>query len=355
MYKVSKNNFDLIRLVLSLIVFITHAEFMTKHSFFHYVSNLFQMSSVLAVNSFFIVSGFLIFMSYENTKSIGIFLRKRFSRIYPGYSFVVLFVAVFAIFISNSSLSDYLSSGFIPYLVSNLLTLNFLHSTLPGVFVNNAIHEVNGALWTIKIELMFYLSVPIIIYFIRKSNVIIVIFIVYILSLIYHEYFTYYGLSENISLYLKLAKQLPGQLSFFVSGALLYYYFDHFKKYRILYIIAAGLLFIYGCGYDWKLYKDSILWIFYPIALAFVVIYFATMFTYLGNFGRYGDFSFGVYIWHVPIIQTFIHFDILSKYPIFGPIFLIMTVVAFSIVSWHFIEKPFLNKKSHYIKVEHND
>jgi len=62
-----KNNFDFIRLVLALMVAIVHLGTLTQNIHIQQVSGYFD--SKLAVDAFFIVSGFLIFMSYEHSKS----------------------------------------------------------------------------------------------------------------------------------------------------------------------------------------------------------------------------------------------------------------------------------------------
>ena len=63
---------------------------------------------------------------------------------------------------------------------ANLIFLNFVHPTLPGVFEGNQLSEVNGALWTLKIEVMFYAAVPLLAWAFRKLGRLPVIAAVYL-------------------------------------------------------------------------------------------------------------------------------------------------------------------------------
>lgn len=76
------------------------------------------------------------------------------------------------------------------YVVANLAFLNFVHPTLPGVFEGNKIHEVDGALWTLKIEVMFYATVPIIAYLFRRFGRFSVLVTLYFVSAAYASFMT---------------------------------------------------------------------------------------------------------------------------------------------------------------------
>jgi len=64
-------------------------------------------------------------------------------------------------FLTNLSVAGYLSFDLIKYMIANLSFLNLIHPELPGVFENNYIQGVNGALWTIRFEVLFYMFIPV--------------------------------------------------------------------------------------------------------------------------------------------------------------------------------------------------
>jgi peptidoglycan/LPS O-acetylase OafA/YrhL len=345
MYKnTHTNNFDFLRVSLAIFVMIAHLVILTNSSSFAEVVDIFDNMAELAVDAFFIVSGFLIFMSFERSSSIKSYAIKRVQRIYPAYITVVLVTAFVLFSISNKSIDQYFSIEWIKYLLSNASFLNFLHNWLPGVFENNALQAVNGALWTIKIEVMFYISVPLISIFILRRSRFKGLIAVYLFSVIYSITCFYLAQDNDKSIYMLLQRQLPGQLAFFISGAFLYYYFEEFKENIFIYLTLA----LFGIFIS-SFFKYSFI---FPISFAVVVIYFATILKYLGNWGKHGDFSYGIYIWHFPIIQTFITLGWFKSSPILAVIGSVFTVFIFAYISWNFVEKPFLRKKSHYKAVE---
>jgi len=69
---------------------------------------------------------------------------------------------------------------------------------------------------------------------------------------------------------------------------------------------------------------------------------------HLGNFSKYGDFSYGVYILHWPILQTMISFGLTAINP---ALFLLMALSLIGLASflmWKLVESRFLASSSHY-------
>ena len=136
----------------------------------------------------------------------------------------------------------------------------------------------------------------------------------------------------------RIAKQLPGALAFFATGIVFYKNFSLLHKWKDYIIIPCLMLFIL----EHYILKTQIL---KPIAFGFMVFYIAYSFRFLNNFGKYGDFTYGIYIYHFPVIQLFVFLGLFNKYP---PLIIctlvLMVTLLLAIMSWYFIEIPYLSK-----------
>ena len=151
---------------------------------YYYASILAKFSIGSAVQCFFIISGYLIFQSYERSKSLKDYVIKRVKRLFPGLWFCILLTCILGLFLTNLPLNEYFGKDLVKYLIANFSTLNFLSPRLPGVFVGNPESGfVNGSLWTLKVELFFYISVPILFYIFKKRILLGVILVLIIATI----------------------------------------------------------------------------------------------------------------------------------------------------------------------------
>lgn len=332
------NNFDLLRFLLASVVFLVHAHVLSGEPQLAFLADYF--SSDYAVKAFFVVSGFLIFQSHDRSHSLRDYFGKRVRRIYPAYFAIVLICAVGGMALTTLPTGEYLTGGLAAYLVANLTFLNFLAPDLPGVFKDNIFQAANGALWTIKIEVMFYLLVPVIAYLFRRIGTVPVLFALYAASVAYWAMLSDFADRSGAEFYRMLARQLPGQLSYFMVGALLLYYGDRFRRWLpVAAAIAVPLL---------VLRLPVIHPALEPLLLGCLVIYLANGIGYLGNFGRYGDFSYGIYIIHFPVVQVLVAWGVFGN-PWLGLVCASLVILIGAWLSWHIVEKPFLNRSSHYV------
>lgn len=326
------NNFDFLRFLFAFLVVIGHAIILSEQPEFH--NDFLAMMPNYSVYCFFIISGFLIFSSYEKLNNLKKYVMNRSRRIFPAYFFVVSFFSFLLFFFSNVTVKEYFSIEWVKYLTSNLLFANFLQPCVNYVFASNRHCAVNGALWTIKVEIMFYAFVPILFYLIKnRTNTIknLILIGIYGLSIFYFDYVV------RLERY-ELARQFPGVLCYFISGIFLFVNIDFFKK-KITYLLPIAIVVIY---IEKQILVQNIIT---PFALGICIFWFAFSNIPLTNFAKYGDFSYGIYLVHFPIIQIFIQENLFEKYSYYALFLCIILILLFSVLLWNFIEKPILKRK----------
>jgi peptidoglycan/LPS O-acetylase OafA/YrhL len=319
-----KNNFDLFRILLASIVVFYHVGILVGNDLF---ANLFPGD--LAVHCFFVVSGFLITRSYLKNKELNSYFKARFLRVYPLYATVIIVCFVIGFFITNSD--NYFSDGF-RYLFFNFIFLNFLEPHLPGVFsANDNFGAVNGSLWTIKIEVMFYLSVPLIYgFFAKYITPVKLTMVTFFLSLACFYCLRYiidtYGITPSIN------NQLPSMMCFFMVGA-----FINFIKLDKMYVLFFLPVTFY-IHYNFEYYFLS------PLVAGVIVYCFVFLLPKISINKKVGDVSYGIYIWHFPVIQFYISVGFFQNFTV-GLILTIITVSILSYLSWHYIESKLVHRR----------
>ena len=345
------NNFDFLRFLLAFSVFICHFPTLTGVALSS-IGAPFGLIATFAVRCFFVISGFLIFMSYENSKSLREYCLKRINRIYPAYCFIIFATAFGLFFLSSFSWKNYfLRPEFFKYIFFNLAFASNIQQSLPGVFTENHSAVVNGPLWTIKIEILFYASVPILVFLLRRFNRLASIGLIYVFSYLYFVGMSLLFQKTGSAAFEQLSRQLPGQLSFFLSGALLYYYFNVFKKYAFLFFGIAVTIFVvqrYLPETNFVRPEVFMINLLLPLSLGIIIVFIAFFTPQLSLFSKYGDFSYGIYIFHFPILQILTALKFYSSFPSVALLATVFIVFGCAAVSWNFIEKPFLYRKNHY-------
>ena len=343
----SKNNLDCLRLILASIVFFYHSYVLSLVPALAGFDKYF--SAHFAVKAFFVISGLLIYRSYVRSSSAGSYFEKRVRRIYPAYFTVIVLSAVALCTMSSLSPAHYFGFGFWKYLCANLLFLNFLAPSLPGVFTSNSIPAVNGALWTLKIEVAFYLLVPVLYILSRRFGTKKVMATVFCLSCLWKYGFAFlaslehapalFTLDPSRNIYSQLDVQFPAQLVYFVAGILIMLYLDKLKlHFRAIAVITAGLYLLD----HWV--ARGVLDVFW---ISGIVLLFG-FWRYFGNFSKYGDFSYGVYIVHFPILQILIAFGIANLSPAVFLLTSVVLVALAAVLMWYLVESRFLTSSSHY-------
>jgi peptidoglycan/LPS O-acetylase OafA/YrhL len=164
----SDNNFNALRLIFALMVAAYHVVVLPWQGSGTPGENALAMMAEIGVQGFFVLSGYLVYASLERSSSLALYAEKRVRRLYPGYATVVVTCALAALVLSPEARANL--GAVAAYLGWNLIFLNFMAPDLPGVFEANRFSEVNGALWTLKIEVLFYLILPLLALLLRAAG-----------------------------------------------------------------------------------------------------------------------------------------------------------------------------------------
>lgn len=332
------NNFDALRLLAAAAVIFGHAHPLTKSAEVVVLGNSVQ---ALAVKIFFVVSGFLIATSWELDPNPVRYLRKRALRIFPGLAFLltltVLFLGPLA---TKLPLADYFASAATyKYFWSNLL-LQPVYALADLFPVNPYPAAVNGSLWSLPVEFLMYLAMPVVLVFSRigRGNALFVAFTFALLSVSIVALRMGGAAPAQVFYGTGLASVLDVAPYFFLGSV---YALTSLRKL----LEPAFALFIIGMTALFQpshaAVAETALYVLLPIC----VLSFGLASTpILRRAGRYGDFSYGLYLYGFVVQQA-----LLSVYPAMSALentFASLGIaLILAIVSWHLIESPALKFK----------
>lgn len=339
------NNFDLLRVLFASTVMVFHLGLLSQAGSLAWMRDI--VSGSFGLQGFFFVSGFLVTMSYDRSRDLKSYALKRARRIAPAYLTVVLGAALLLVFMSRLDWASYFSDpGWRSYVFWNVLLANFAAPDLPGVFDDNFKQAVNGSLWTIKIEAAFYCLVPVAAYLCRRAGFWRIMLAIFVASIAWRVGFDLLGRMTDSGFLSKLAIQIPGQLSFFAAGAIAY------ERTR-LGLSPPRLWMALAAAAAYALTSDLLHDLIAPLCVGVIVYWAAIAAPYLGRGGRYGDFSYGIYLYHWPIIQVFIALGWFKASPPVAAVGAIASVVIGAVLSWHLLEKRFLTHRKPLSPVTH--
>ncbi len=339
-----RNNFDLLRLAFAATVALVHAHVLSRAADLAWIAAV--LSSDVAVNGFFAISGFLITGSVDASRTLSRYAGKRVRRIYPAYIAVVALAALAGALLSELGPAAYLRSPELPrYLAANLSFLNFLQPTLPGVFASNPTDTaVNGALWSVRIEVLCYFGAPILWALCRRFPPWQVCGLAFAACLGLAAVCDAQYARTGSELWRLARVELPVQVACFVCGAAAWLHFDAFERHAHA-LLGAAVLCIAVRSVPFAGAAATAL---FPAALTVLVLYAAFVLPFAGNFARFGDLSYGVYVWHFPVIQLLVSRGVYAAHPLGALALTAALVLALALLSWHAVERPFLRRDSHY-------
>lgn len=342
-----ENSLDIIRLIAAMQVCILHSfEFMAPEktdTFFFEILRLFP-----GVPIFFFISGYLISKSYESTPNLLEYSRNRALRIYPALFICVLVNIIMVWSTGYLDSTDADASGILFLFAAKTTFLQFYNPEFMRGFGDGVL---NGSLWTICVELQFYLIVPFLYLIIndkqKLNNTKIILLIMLFLVANRLLYITADAYSNNILWKLYRVSFIPW-VYMFLTGMLVQRNFNTIAsvvtRFPIIITLAAYVITVLICrdmGLSFYGNNVSPIIFFILTLLVFHFSYFQPKQT--NKLLNGNDISYGVYIWHMPIVNQFLYYNYDSN-----ALFVILTItitIILSIFSWKIIEKPALSLK----------
>lgn len=348
-----QNNFDIIRLLAALQVAFFHAKGHLKVAESPVEGFIDFFKNFPGVPIFFTVSGFLIYQSYaRNSQNLRQYVVNRALRIYPGL-WVCLAATVLLLFVFR--IIDLSALVRLPFGLWLLAQLTFFQFFTPDLLRVWGVGTPNGALWTVSVELQFYALVPLVFWLLdrpfgaARPNKWLVVAALFGLSVLSYAFL---NTQPPDSLLAKLGAiaVLPYLYCFLVGivfavwwPALRPFIEGKFWGWLVGYV-AFCLVFSNGLG----LYKAH----YWPNAYGLVANVLLGVVTLSGAYSatsvsqkllRGFDVSYGVYIYQMLIINTYVATGRVGSYQF------LFEVIALSAVcgalSWHFVERKALGAK----------
>ena len=349
-YKFNVNNFDLIRLFAAFQVALHHGATHLGVSSGTFVGVVVELLNAFpGVPIFFFISGFLISRSYENNPSLSQFTKNRFLRLYPGL-FVCGVLTMLSIMLSG--FLEYESISFSSLVTWVFAQLSFFQFYDPDFLAGYGIGQTNGSLWTIYIEIQFYILIPIIYYILKSlcnSDASINKFLIASVFLFYIVQQAYVAGSGSDQVLFKLLKMtfLP-YFYMFLLGVVFQRFFVFFEGIlsgRFVYLLAGYGALYYVLSEFADVSLGNLLNPVLFFVLCCLVFSFAFSFRELsGKLLKRNDVSYGLYIYHMPVINFFMWLGLGGS-----ELYLILAIsitAMISVGSWLYVEKPCMKLKT---------
>jgi len=329
------NNFNLLRFLAATAVIFSHSYALTRHAA---DEPLLEWSGgttyfgLVGVTVFFIVSGFLVSKSLVERRTVGAFAAARVLRIYPALVAATLFSVALAGALSTLPWREFLADPeTLRFATRNSLGWQIKYF-LPGAFLDNPFpRAVNGSLWSVPIELSMYVACGVagaLTLLHRRVWFNIAFAAGFVIFSVRPDWFVLYASVPHVRL-LALA---------FAIGALAWVNREAIPLSPWVAAVALLLLSINPAG----MLRGP----FSLVLLAYVLLTFALHPKLrLAAFNRFGDYSYGLYVYAFPIQQALVNLN-----PDLGPSGLFAlaftATLAVAMASWHGMEKPALGLKS---------
>ncbi len=333
-----QNSFGVMRLLMALAVLISHCVFLQTGM--NTMEPLYRWTGYTlgqhGVQVFFILSGILVMQSLMTSESVRDYAIARSLRIFPALIVCILFTAlVLGSWLTTLPVGEYLKDKGVAAYIIKTATLMTGSAPLPGLFEHSpgmAKGVVNSSLWTLKYEVLCYIILAAIGWLAIRTKAYREVAIAAIaawLALI---------LYKRASIELGSQKSMFDVLRYFMlyfgTGVIAYVFRRHLPIHGAL-LVPLGIAFAVAIGTRFAEISAALF-------LGYGALWLATFkFGALREFTNANDYSYGTYIYGLPVSQALIHlFESINLFSLIALTIGIVLVLSF--LSWELIERPAL-------------
>lgn len=332
------NNFNLIRIIAALAVLFSHSfALATGNGSAEPLRTGYGLTfGDIAVDIFFVASGFLVTGSLLSRNGVIAFVWARVLRIYPALWVMLGMTVVMGCALTTLPVGQYLTQyGTRQYLVSNALLFQGVDYYLPGMFLHTPWRlAVNGSLWSLTPEVRIYtllLALWIAAGIARARRFAIFRAAAIATAIVSGVWYLHQGSFDTTG--------YPRLIFMFFSGASFCLLKDRIE---LRLFPATGLLALIALSF----LQPTILFVVLSLSLPYVLMVLA----YLPGgpiraFNRLGDYSYGIYIYAFPVQQMLV--SLLHHISSLELMWASAAITSFlAVLSWHLIEKGALSLKT---------
>jgi peptidoglycan/LPS O-acetylase OafA/YrhL len=339
------NNFDFLRFLFASLVILSHSYEVSPESepLARATGGVLYIGTI-AVFAFFAISGFLVTASWSRSSGVADYFLKRLLRIYPGFVVAILLSCFLVAPMAGCPWKDLIAPAAVARFARD--SIFFQPLALPWAFTTLPVpHDINSSVWSIKYEFLCYVILALVGVagllpnkrFAAGAFLGLIFF--YVVAKLYGLFPVFQG--TYLQLLLGQPITLEHHCIFFFAGIVAYEYRDRLRFSGLGAIVALAALIV-SC-----LIPASLSFVV-PIAFTYLIFWFAfEPRLKLSRFGRFGDFSYGIYLYAFPIQQLLLlHIGVEhSPWTVFF-ITWMLSILA-GAISWHVVERPFLKRKPH--------
>ncbi|WP_165074146.1 acyltransferase family protein [Paludisphaera rhizosphaerae] len=323
------NAVGLLRFVLTSTVVLSHSLRMHGLSISHdpmikLTSGQYTMGG-MAVDAFFVLSGFLVAASWAGSRGWGDFLTRRATRIYPAFFAAVAFTSLVAA----------------PWLAARGIRrppeATFAGLAIPALWLDFRELGVNGSLWTIRYDFYYYLFIGMVgaAGLLRRR---------WSVAAMWLAAWGVYIASITLGVQAGIEGQHPRLLTCFLSGTVAYALRDKIRvSWGWMAVSFAALAWLGGAMVSYQTWPYRVMNLAFPVFGAYALLFAAFRpGARAAKLNWTGDYSYGLYLYAYPIQLMIMvafrpHLNVVTH-------FLISWAVAlvFAGVSLRLIERPFM-------------